>query len=112
MCFENLGTAYIMLAVPRTVYYSFVFPKLDETRFWSAHYGDWALPQFQTRLLGSLNSLEKLREVFGTCFVQPKQQPDLDGYNTDPTKGPLAGYLLFLNYHNTFTFSVCNMMMI
>jgi len=105
MRFDNLGVGYIMLPVPRTVYYSFVYKHLRQTCFWSAHYGDWALPQFRTRLVGSIKSLEELHAVFGPQFVKPKQQADLGGYNCDLEKGPLCGYLLFLDNNKTFTFS-------
>jgi len=101
---ENLGQGYIMISVPRTVYYSFIYPRLDATHFWSAHYGDWALARFRTRVI-SVCSTDTLHNVFGGRFVQPKEQPDLGGYNNDPKKGPLCGYLLFLNSTNTFTLS-------
>jgi len=102
---ENLCDGYIMIPVPRTVYYTFVYPKLNDVRFWSAHYGDWAIPQFRTRVVGSVNTLRGLRKIFGARFVKPKQQQELSGYNSDLKNGALCGYLLFLNYHNMFTFS-------
>jgi hypothetical protein len=106
MHYEKLGTAYIMIPVPRTVFYTFVYPKLTEVHFWSGHYGDWAVPQFRTRLLGSMSTLRGLRKVFGTRFVQPKQQAGLSSYNTNPENGPITGYLLFFNTSKPFTFSV------
>jgi len=94
---ENLGKeAYIMIPVPRSIFYSFVYPQLHGVHFWHAHYGDWAHPRFQTRLIGSINRLVNLRRIFGLPFVRPRAQPDLSGYNTDPKKGPVCGYLLFL----------------
>jgi hypothetical protein len=101
------SSAYIMVSVPRTVFYSFVYPQLNKPHFWSAHYGDWAEPTFCTRLVSSNSRLKTLRNIFGNDFVSPKQRADLPGYNTDPAKGPLSGYLLFLNYQNGFTLSVC-----
>jgi len=84
---ELLTKGYIMVPVARTVFYTFVFPLLESTRFWSAHYGDWARPTFRTRLVGTVGTLKQLRLIFGAAFVCPKEQSDLAGYNTDMAKG-------------------------
>jgi len=103
---ENLGKeAYIMIPIPRSIFYSFVYPQLHGVHFWHAHFGDWAHPRFQTRLIGSIYGLVDLWHIFG---LQPRAQPNLSGYNTDPKKGPVCGYLLFLDKGlKGFGFSVC-----
>jgi hypothetical protein len=109
MRFEKVGTGYLMLPVPRTVYYSHVYTMLVNVRFWSGHYGDWAIPQFRTRLVGSVSSMDALRDIFGPQFVQPKQQASLSGYNTNQEKGPASGYLLLFNLAKAITCSVCRL---
>jgi len=96
-----------MISVPCTVFYSFVYPKLDKPHFWSAHYGDWAKPTFRTRLVSSVYELKILRKIFGAEFVCPKKRADLDGYNDGSGNGSLCGYLLFLNTNKPFVLSVC-----
>jgi len=104
---ENLGQgAYILVPVSRTTFYTVVYPVLSNVHFWHAHYGDWALPQFKTRLIGCLKNIKEVRRVFGHKFVKPRAQADLSGYNTNPQEGRLAGYLLFLNpLHKGFQLS-------
>src|SRR3954463_3594850 len=101
------SSAYIMISVPHTVFYSFVYPQLNKPHFWSAHYGDWAVPTFWTWLVSSNSRLKTLHKIIGSDFVVLKQRADLPGYNSDPAKGLLSGYLLFLNYHDGFNLSVC-----
>jgi len=82
-------------------FYSYVYPSLKKVHFRSTHFGDWAKPQFHTRVIGDA-TIWSLRNMFGGAFVKAKQEADLSGYNSDPATGPLCGYLLFLNYHKKF----------
>jgi len=105
---DHIGEdAWIKIAVPRTLFYGFVYPLLKDIRFWSAHYGDWSQPFYRHRLIGSVRNIKGLRALFGDKFVVPGQAPELSGYNSDLSVGELHGYLLFLNYNRHFKFSVC-----
>jgi hypothetical protein len=107
---ENLGRgAYIMVPVSRTTFYTVVYPALSNVHFWHAHYGDWAIPLFRTRLIGSLANTKAVQRAFGSAFICPRQQAGLSGYNSTLANGPLAGYLLFLcpDPQKGFQVSVC-----
>jgi len=90
------------------VFYSLVCPLLENKRIWSRHFGDWAKPNFQTRVIGKLTTINALRRTFGDLFVQAQLQPDLGGYrSTASTEGDVCGYLLLLDPQSGFKFSVC-----
>jgi len=100
--------AQIFLPVPRTLFYTFVYPKLSNIKHWVVHYGDWALMTYLHRLISSIASIAELRSIFGDAFVAPRTCAELDGYNDNLEKGELSGYLLFLDYNLGFKISVCD----
>ena len=99
----------IFFQVPRTLFYAFVYPKLSNIKHWVAHYGDWASMTYRHRLISRVDGIAELRNIFGDLFVAPRTVAELDGYNNDLQKGPLCGYMLFLEYHQSFTLSVSNL---
>jgi len=105
---QSRGDAHINIHCARTVFYSMVSPQLENKRIWSRHFGDWAKPNFQTRVIGRLSTLNALRRVFGDLFVKAQTQPGLGGYQSRASeKGDVCGYLLFLDPQAGFKFSVC-----
>jgi len=97
--------AQIFVQVPRTFFYAFVYPKLSKVRHWVAHYGDWARQTYRHRLIGDVNTISDLRNIFGDLFVGPLTCAEIGGYNDDLTKGELCGHMLFLDYEKGFKLS-------
>jgi len=102
-CTDN---AWIRIAVPRTLFYSFVYPHLKNVWHWSAHHGDWSQANYRHRVCASLEKIKHVRCLFGDLFVAPLQQPELSGYNADPNSGEVSGFISFLDYTKVFKFSV------
>lgn len=69
-----------------------------------AHWGDWALQQFNFRIIGEIRKHRHLEEIFGEEFLRPKEREDLVPYNPDPSEGEVVGFLCF--FTKPFTFSV------
>jgi len=92
--------------VPRTIFYSLIYPKLTKRRFWMAHWGDWSLMQFNFRVVGEISKIPHIHSIFGAKMLLPCERVDLDPYNTDPTLGKISGFLCFVDPTH-FKFSVC-----
>ena len=71
-----------------------------------AHWGDWAIPQFNFRIIGEIHIFNHLVEIFGEELMWPRERADLGGYNPDPNYGEVVGFLCFIDRSNNFTFSV------
>ena len=71
-----------------------------------AHWGDWAIPQFNFRTIGEISKRSTLVKIFGDETLRPRECAELSGYNNNVTLGPIAGFLCFLE--RKFTFSVCH----
>lgn len=74
-----------------------------------AHWGDWAIPQFNFRVIGEMRNFKHLVKIFGEELMRPRECADLGGYNPDPNYGEVVGFLCFIDRSNNFTFSVCNL---
>lgn len=98
-------SAWIRAGVPRTLFFAHIFPLLTRKRHWMAHWGDWAVQQFNFRLIGSTSNIAHLKTIFGEEALLPREISDLSGYNTDPTAGRIVGFMCFIVPF--FTFSVC-----
>jgi len=102
---QRSGNGYLRAGVSRSIYFSLIHPKLVNLRYWMAHWGDWAVPQFNFRVLGEITNMDNLQAIFGEMAVCPREREDLGGYNTDPTEGEIVGFLCLLDLSEKFTFS-------
>jgi len=74
-----------------------------------AHWGDWAVQQFNFRVIGEVNKVHQLENIFGDLVMKPRERADLGGYNTDPTAGEIVGFLCLVDLSQRVTFSVSNL---
>ena len=106
--------------MPCTHFYTTIYLHLSNICYFHAHFGDWAKPTFWFRIVADftrskvesasnmqVTSFAKLCAAFGDNFTKPKEVPDLGNYNSDLSKGELAGHLCFLDNHSPVTISVC-----
>jgi len=103
---NKLGNKALIVAdVPKTIFFGHVVPKLTRTSFSHVRYGDWSIPRFCMRFVGSVSGITDLIPILGDSFVAPRTIPELSGYNGDPAKGATAGHVLLLNsYRSWYTF--------
>ena len=72
-----------------------------------AHWGDWALQQFNFRIIGEVSSMDHLKAIFGDLVVQPREQGDAGVFNKDPSCGKVNGFMCMIDLSEKFIFSVC-----
>ena len=71
-----------------------------------AHWGDWAVQQFNFRIIGEVNNVHEVEKFFGDSVMRPRERADLGGYNTDPMAGEIVGFLCLVDLSQHMTFSV------
>lgn len=106
MRWGKIPSLWIRAFVPRSMFLKLIFPRLQNVRYWKAHWGSWDRFQFNFRILGEITKLHTIRKIFGQNFVKPREQTDLDPYNTDPNNGEISGFMCFIDMNKKFTFSV------
>jgi len=97
-------SAIARAGVLRSGYYSLIYPKLTNVRYWMAHWGDWSLKQFNFRVIGEISKIKDLQAIFGEELLRPRECDDLEPYNPDPSMGEVVGFMCFLDPSN-FTLS-------
>jgi len=83
--------------VPRSIFYSLIYPKLVKVRYWMRHWGDWGKKQFNFGVVGAISKLNDILDIFGEELLRPRELDDVLPYNTDPSAGDVVGFMCFLD---------------